>query len=1022
MKLSGNTELKITNDALKYAKIISSPIDDEKQRKRAFASIVALDAFADFLVTQGITVNISKSLFKIAPLNAEYEISDVYYNNWKFDIRIVTDEDFVTIPKSHYKNDITPDMYVILKVEKNLSKARLLGYIEPQNVDKTIDTGAYYISGLKALSSTKEFIEKIKTEKETTTKDSNHFAFQNNYLSYLENTIDSFTKKTFIKHLSNCQECRCDFVEFFDFESIVKNLTNKPEFFEDKTLTVISGQETELPEYSEVEEEIVIFDNDTEEDTILSELFDDKNNGMFFNKNDDEQESENDDENNNDDNGNTPLATVASAGVMGTAAVLGVGLAAGAAIGSATSGPDAMSKTIDVAKSGLDLASNTAELLTEAATSVNQNSPITMDSEIRDELKLDVNADEETDLLFEDESIDNLEIDNLDYESDLDNTVQDSVEELESLDDIEHIEEAFLTEEAPIEDILDIIDEIDTESTVVEENGLQNIEDQVDEHSSFEELSDELPDFDENDTNGFTLEFADEDDYKHSQSEDFEDINDASEGEIDDKKIDDLILQENIEHLKLEEEIDAILSTTDENLDENYDDINFTHDLSEITLAETESFIESGELDDIELDLPEINMPEELLADYEIEEETTEDGFLTPYNYSNDPASSTLEEENKENPEEESEEKDDETLLMDLAQIQEDETDNNIDQDLSEEPTSIVDEESSFISQDNEQYETDEDNDAESDDEFKEFINAGNEMQNEQESDSEELIENTITLSPQSDFENDEDSDEKEINLLYENGTVANPSSEDESGEQIEYMINKPDGLSILKDKKTIIITSCVLGCLLMGSVFGIALHAKSPKNQDGQESLTDQLQENMPAENAIGGLETISSESAEDPQMIARESSANVHKDMDKVMSNVFDENPSTVAVTKISWEVNQSLAKNEAFAKYLQIAGKNLQINLKNDLINATEFTYNDHIKLQILMGEDNKIRKVDVLNTSGSEQIDQIVLQSIKETLKYINVPQLSQSMPEVSGGAAKQGLIGNHVYDLRLVINF
>ena len=129
--------------------------------------------------------------------------------------------------------------------------------------------------------------------------------------------------------------------------------------------------------------------------------------------------------------------------------------------------------------------------------------------------------------------------------------------------------------------------------------------------------------------------------------------------------------------------------------------------------------------------------------------------------------------------------------------------------------------------------------------------------------------------------------------------------------------------------------------------------------------------------------------------------------QDINKSMTNVFSEQPAAITITKISWNVSDKLAQNESFKNYLQVAGKNLQINLQNDLANTTEFAYNNKIHLNFQVTKNNEIKNLQVLDSSGSEQIDNVVLRSIKETLKYVNAPNLK----DIKGD-----------YNLSLVINF
>ncbi len=65
----------------------------------------------------------------------------------------------------------------------------------------------------------------------------------------------------------------------------------------------------------------------------------------------------------------------------------------------------------------------------------------------------------------------------------------------------------------------------------------------------------------------------------------------------------------------------------------------------------------------------------------------------------------------------------------------------------------------------------------------------------------------------------------------------------------------------------------------------------------------------------------------------------ANVSKDMNKAVSDAFLSEPVSASISKVAWEVPEDLAYNDGFRKYLQIAGKNLKLNLQNHLLLATE-----------------------------------------------------------------------------------
>ena len=65
------------------------------------------------------------------------------------------------------------------------------------------------------------------------------------------------------------------------------------------------------------------------------------------------------------------------------------------------------------------------------------------------------------------------------------------------------------------------------------------------------------------------------------------------------------------------------------------------------------------------------------------------------------------------------------------------------------------------------------------------------------------------------------------------------------------------------------------------------------------------------------------------------------------------------------------------------------------------------NNIVKVSFTIAQDNTMKGMQVLESSGSDQIDEIVLRSIKNTLKYISVPKIKDFKSD---------------YFLTLIINF
>lgn len=131
------------------------------------------------------------------------------------------------------------------------------------------------------------------------------------------------------------------------------------------------------------------------------------------------------------------------------------------------------------------------------------------------------------------------------------------------------------------------------------------------------------------------------------------------------------------------------------------------------------------------------------------------------------------------------------------------------------------------------------------------------------------------------------------------------------------------------------------------------------------------------------------------------------VSQDLNKSMTNSFSDKPAAITITKLSWQVSEKLAQEASVKEYLQTAGKNIQMNLQNDLANSADINFNNSIKVSFEIAPDNTLKGMQVLESSGSDQIDDIVLRSIKNTLKYVSVPKLKDFKSD---------------YFLTLIINF
>lgn len=292
--MSSTDTIKLTIDekAHSYAKIYASLLSDEFQRKRAYASIVALYSFINLLEKTPYELQKAMTLFRNPMLNEQYEISDLYVNNWHLDVRIVTGGEAVLLPKIHFDNNIAADFYIIIKVNSALTTAELVGIADSKTVKKEPFDYHYLSVNFNELINYDEFLNKIKDKKICNFTQEEHNLFRESYLGLMDNEIDKELKNKLLQHLFNCNECRTEFCCFTGFEMVSCNVSKYPDLLEDQTLSIIGAQNVDDKKYEGKEETIYIGeekdnsedsaenDKEAEEETvsdILDELFNDDN-------------------------------------------------------------------------------------------------------------------------------------------------------------------------------------------------------------------------------------------------------------------------------------------------------------------------------------------------------------------------------------------------------------------------------------------------------------------------------------------------------------------------------------------------------------------------------------------------------------------------------------------------------------------------------------------------------------------------------------------------------------------------
>ncbi len=1024
--------IETDNNSRDNAKILSVKIQNEEARKRSYILSTGAFVLTKYLKAEGYNVSCKQSLFKIPSFAENLEIADIYLGNARIDVRVTFDEKKFYIPKSHKKYSVLPDFYIIMSSNSSLTEMKILGFITNAELNEEVSAGEYYEYATKILKPLKSFEKAINCVqlKDESFSQNEHKKISELAVSFFDNEISDSEKIFFIKHLLACTICRERICEFSEFDTIIAQAKNYPELFDDQTLNILAGienKENAAPDFleSEISPSVLDMVKDTTaaavESTAASAAgaegtLDDLSDLTDFADETDETESNNQNYTDEESGGEIPEASEEFENTnienvqQEDTQTEDISLTEDTTV--ETSEIDTLSELEDEQNIELLPSEDSLENISEGTEENSQEN----DTDKQD------NDDNEEVLLVEEsepaEETDSLE----EIESEAADEIH-SLEELESepIIDIDSEEDAEKTDEND-----EVTDEANTEIT--NENS-QAADEEIQTHTSLDDLESEIV---ESATEPFAeIEEDNSDDEALLPVEENEELSELEEtgSEAQPEGI-----EEGIELQSEEtEDEDSFSEISDLELDNTADD----------TLLEAED--EPLELNDDENDseMPESEEKEEELNGFtaKIDDidtlELTEEENILPEEKAPEDSEEIFSENNADNIEDISENFETNNEIFDIkseekTEILQEEAEEETPQEIAEEPlqtreeadipetetaatAGIEENQSGLYADQNEVSKIDQIAEPQEEEEVEYSgieliddddlpseipeINEQNSQINEEIQDllDEELMnllseDDTVSETPIASQETNnkpvEENDDS-IGTLFEN----DEPHIDEKGETTLDLSDEPATKSAASLTKKIITAAILLLLIAAGGV--TALYLKFNKSNDSQLPDMNAPQDNSPldeAANQAGGP-------AENEPPMAQ--------DINKSMTNVFSEQPAAITITKISWEVSQKLATDETFKNYLQIAGKNLQLNLQNDLAYTTDFNYNNNIKISFEIGKDNAIKRIQVTESSGSEQIDNVVLQSIKETLKYINVPNI-------------KGHEGN--YNLSIVINF
>lgn len=269
-------ELLVTlteDEVLEQSKNSVRTIADNLLKTRAYYNALAANAFIHYLEEQGLLHGDIVNLHSSSKMLVDFEIADIQLPNLHIDVRAVFDEKEIFIPKKHFENKILPDVYLVMKMDDDLTNGTLLGFVEPAKINKQNQNDEYYFVNKSILTSPDKLVDLIKTlpvKQQYMISESADSAIEKLIMLYMDHDIDDVKLEKLIDYLKNSVIAREKLVEFENFERLsymalqefknldvenndfskyIKTLVTTDEFseFEDKSddLAQLFGEETE---------------------------------------------------------------------------------------------------------------------------------------------------------------------------------------------------------------------------------------------------------------------------------------------------------------------------------------------------------------------------------------------------------------------------------------------------------------------------------------------------------------------------------------------------------------------------------------------------------------------------------------------------------------------------------------------------------------------------------------------------------------------------------------------------------
>lgn len=1007
-------------------------------QNRAYINTLGARLAMKYLASEDINISNIYNIHSIKKILEEIDISDVMLPNIHIDVRVVFDENVIFIPKSHFEYNLVPDIYLVFHLAKDISHVKFLGFFEPKLINKNNANNEYYFIEKEKLSPAvdlKKYVENFNGSHQENVSEDDLLNSERIIIAMSDNDITENDKKYLIQQLTKSAELRDKFIEYENFETLSYQAMTDP-MIERKTsaaqqdslsLEDISDLETiespadeaveqtedftqgfaEITQEEPLKEIDTVEENEQTDTTINDELtisdnFDDFGLEPIEDFSDISLDEDNTEikEVNSDNSG-----FLDTAAELGQAAALGAGAAAlGAGVAAAAEGIAAEETAINAAETGAEALNTGLEIIDKGIEIANDL--ISTDTSAPEPLSLD---DIDTSMLdnidYHEEEIHEETISLKDVEVPLETEPTDFIDKIDnkiSLDDIkleplnEEPENINIEQETiSLKDVdttgMEVADEEFSEETISLDNVNTEAVNIVPE-TDFEENIMSFDNVDEpvatenDDFMDDVMSFDDVVEPEELNDNAFEAPEDNSISFDEDENTSSELLNNEINEEELNtDEIESVTSEPLDNMESAVDEIIDNNELPQEN-SENESFgknllnnLSPENLDNISID--DLGLSDDLPSD--ISDDISSHELLSQI---------------------------DDLLNSDIAQPPFEtsaETTNNV----QEEPANILDEELPSIEESLLDTEIIPDEVP---------VNQHSAADSPLESDSDDEMPDTA-IDELLDFgDEEEQNDEDKLGVLFNDTDAGNdtelPSSMEELNEYEDSELPKepvvPGAALYTKpqlNKKVIIVAAALVTVIAAASAVmllkpkGDSSADIEPLSKSAEAGVVDGLPGTSPTniESTIATnvpeLEKIPVQEAPKAKTVQAAQPAKELKSAAPVRQKPAS-SESYLSVNRLVWDVPDALSYSPKMQNYLRTAGKSIKLSLSADLLLATEYAYTNQVKVNIKLSKDGTVQEAKVASGSGSDQIDKIVLQSVKDTLNVVKPPSSEIKTPD------------------------